>query len=250
MTPPNRFTALLAPGAAAWLVNPGGASLDVVDLLARAGVRSLFIDCERTAVNIESVTALVRCAHSHGMAALVRSESAQPEILVRYLDRGIDGIVVPHTETVAQLEAIADVVRYVARGRRDGNHRICAIAQIESKAAVHNVAALAACDAVQGFLIGPNDLSHSLGLAGDTTQPAVVAAVDAAVAALQAQGRVWGLPAQADTAARWQQRGAQFFYGTLEQIIKAGYAPMASALNAAATAAATAAVATTVATPP
>jgi len=222
-----RFPALLRPGAAVWAVNPGGASLDVVDLLARAGAQALFIDCERTAVHIESVTALVRCAHSHGMAALLRSESALPETLVRYLDRGIDGIVVPHTETVAELDAIGDVVRYVTRGRRE---LVFAVAQIESRAAVDNVAALAACRSVDAFLIGPNDLSHSLGHAGDTTRPEVVAAVDAVVAVLQQHRRSWGLPAQATNAAAWAARGAQFLYGTLEQIVKAGYAPMATAV--------------------
>jgi 4-hydroxy-2-oxoheptanedioate aldolase len=223
----NRFAALLGAGPAVWAVNPGGASLDVVDVLARAGARCLFIDCERTAVHIESVTALVRCAHSQGMAAVLRSESAQPEILVRYLDRGIDGIVVPHTETVAELDAIGEVVRYVTRGQRE---RVFAIAQIESQPAVAQVAALAACRSVDGFLIGPNDLSHSLGFAGDTTRPELAAALDHVVTVLQQHGRHWGLPAQADTAARWSQRGARFLYGTLEQILKAGYAPMAQAV--------------------
>jgi 4-hydroxy-2-oxoheptanedioate aldolase len=225
----SRFAALLAQGETLWAVNPGGASLDVVDLLARAGARVVFIDCERTAVHIESVTALVRCAHSHGMAAVLRSETAQPEMLVRYLDRGIDGIVVPHTETVAELDAIGEVVRYVTRGQRDS---VFAIAQIESQPAVANVAALAACRSVDGFLIGPNDLSHSLGFAGDTTRPELAAAIDTVVAALLQHDRIWGLPAQADTAARWTQRGARFLYGTLEQILKAGYAPMAQAVRA------------------
>jgi 4-hydroxy-2-oxoheptanedioate aldolase len=225
----SRFSALLGRDQAVWAVNPGGASLDVVDLLARAGAQCLFIDCERTAVHIESVTALVRCAHSHGLAAILRSESAQPEILVRYLDRGIDGLVVPHTETVAELDAIGEVVRYVTRGQRE---RVFAIAQIESRAAVANIEALAACRSVDGFLIGPNDLSHSLGHAGDTTQPEVVTAIDGVAAALQRQQRRWGLPAQAATAKAWAGRGAQFLYGTLEQIVKAGYAPMASATAA------------------
>ena len=222
----SRLTALLGHRAAVWAVNPGGASLDVVDMLASAGAKGLFIDCERTAVHIESVTALVRCAHSHGMAAMLRSESAQPEILVRYLDRGIDAIVVPHTETVVALEAIGEVVQYVTRGQRE---RVFAIAQIESQQAVANVAALAACRSVDGFLIGPNDLSHSLGHAGDTTLPEVAAAIDAVVEALQRQRRIWGLPAQAAMARAWAQRGAQFLYGTLDHILKAGFAPMAAA---------------------
>ena len=224
---PSRFAALLDCGQPVWAVNPDGASLDVVDLLAGAGATCLFIDCERTAVHIESVTALVRCAHSHGMATLLRSDSAQPEILVRYLDRGIDGIVVPHTNDVAALNAIDEVVRYVTRGRRE---RVFAIAQIESKHAVENVAAMAASRSVDGFLIGPNDLSHSMGFAGDTTRPELASAIDGVVAALQQQGRAWGIPANVDTAARWSQRGAQFLYATVEQLLKAGYAPLAAAV--------------------
>jgi 4-hydroxy-2-oxoheptanedioate aldolase len=225
---PNRFRSLLSPGVPVWALNPGGASLDVVDMLARAGARCIFIDCERTAVHVESVTALVRCAHSHGLAAVLRSESMAPEILVRYLDRGIDGIVVPHTETVTQLQEIGEVLRYVTKGARE---RVFAIAQIESATAVLNADVLAACAEVDGFLIGPNDLSHSLGFAGDTNRPELTAAVDSAIAALQRHGRLWGLPATADSADSWARRGAQFLYGTLEQILHAGYGPMAAAVT-------------------
>ena len=228
----SRLRPLLAGVSPWWMLNPGGASVDVVDLLARAGVRSLFIDCERTAVGIESVAPLTRCAHSHGMAVVLRSESAQAHTLVRYLDRGVDGIVVPHTETVDELEQIAEVVRYITRGRRE---QVVAIAQVESKAAVEHIEALAASDAVDAFLIGPNDLAHSMGHAGDTTHPDVVAAVAHASARLQAAGRCWGLPATSATAASWAGQGARFLYGTLDQIVKAGYGPMAAAVAAAAT---------------
>ena len=219
--------ALLAEPQAFWLLNAGGASVDVVDMLARAGVRCLFIDCERTAVGIESVAPLTRCAHSHGMAVVLRSESASPETLVRYLDRGIDGIVVPHTETAHELAQIGEVVHYVTKGRRE---QVVAIAQVESRAAVEQVEALAASDAVDAFLIGPNDLSHSMGFAGDTARPELVAAVDHVAARLQAAGRAWGLPATADSAPQWAGRGAKFLYGTLDQIVKAGFGPMSAAL--------------------
>jgi 4-hydroxy-2-oxoheptanedioate aldolase len=222
----QRMRQLLA-GGACWTVNPGGASLDAVDALARAGARCLFIDCERTAVNLESVTALTRCAHGRGLGVLLRSESRQPEILVRYLDRGIDGIVVPHTETVAHLEAIAQVLSYVTKGQPQ---RLFSIAQIESRGAVANVDALAACDAVDAFLIGPNDLSHSLGFLGDTSRAEVTQAVRAVIASLQARQRVWGLPATAENAAHWTGQGARLLYCTLEQILTAGFSPLASAL--------------------
>ena len=178
----SRLRSPLEDGEPVWIVNPGSASVDIVDMPARVGVRCVFIDCERTAVPIESVTALARCASSHGMATVVRSGSMHPEILVRYLDRGIGGIVVPHGETVRQLQAIGEVVTYVTKGH---SRRIYAVAQIESRAAVENVAALAAHRGVDGFLIGPNDLAHSMGFGGDTRRPEVVAAIEHVASVLQ-----------------------------------------------------------------
>lgn len=216
---------LLETGQTLWMVNPGGASVDVVDMLANVGAKCLFIDCERTAVGIESVTALARCAQSHGMAALVRTESMQREILVRYLDRGIDGIVVPHVETVEQLKSIGEVVAYVTKGMAT---KTFSIAQIESQAAVENVAALAADKSIDGFLVGPNDLAHSMGFAGDTSRPELMKAIDGVVATLQQHGRTWGIPGMPDSAQRWSQRGAQLLYCTLEQILRDGYSGFAA----------------------
>ncbi len=227
-TSSSRLRPLLDAGQTTWMVNPGGASLDVVDMLAHLGVTCLFIDCERTAIGIESVTALVRCAHSHGMAAVVRTESMQPEIMVRYLDRGIDGIVVPHVETVAQLKVIGETVAYVTKGRRE---QIIALAQIESQAAVANIAALAADHSVDGFLLGPNDLSHSMGFVGDTSRPEVARAIDEVVDILQQQHRTWAIPGLPESAPRWSQRGAKLLYCTMEQILRSGYGGFAASVT-------------------
>lgn len=221
----SRIRQLLETGQTLWMVNPGGASVDVVDMMANVGAKCLFIDCERTAVGIESVTALARCAQSHGMAALVRTESMQREILVRYLDRGIDGIVVPHVETVEQLKSIGEVVAYVTKGMAT---KTFSIAQIESQAAIENVAALAADKSIDGFLVGPNDLAHSMGFAGDTSRPELMKAIDGVVATLQQHGRTWGIPGMPDSAQRWSQRGAQLLYCTLEQILRDGYSGFAA----------------------
>ena len=51
------------------------------------------------------------------------------------------------------------------------------------------------------------------------------------VATLRQRERPWGLPVQAGPAPAWAARGAQFLYATLEQILKAGYAPMVAATN-------------------
>jgi 2-keto-3-deoxy-L-rhamnonate aldolase RhmA len=69
-------------------INVGGPSLDNVNMLAVAGAKCLFIDCERNAIHIESAGPIVRAAKSHGMLTMLRSENKQAETLIRYLDRG------------------------------------------------------------------------------------------------------------------------------------------------------------------
>jgi 4-hydroxy-2-oxoheptanedioate aldolase len=223
----SRMHVLLETERCLWMVNPGGASIDAIEMLARIGVKCVFIDCERTAVDLESVTALARCAQSHGMAAMVRSESMRTEILVRYLDRGIDGIVVPHVETAAQARAIADAVRYATHGEPE---KVFLIAQIESDKAVENASMLAACQDIDGFLIGPQDLAHSLGFFGDVAHHEVALAIGHTVDALLKKHRIWGIPTPPETARHWGERGARLLYCSLEQILKNGFGSYATAI--------------------
>lgn len=136
---------------------------------------------------------------------------------MRCLDRDIDGIVVPHVETVEQLQSIGEVVAYVTKGMAT---RTFSIAQIESQAAVDNVAADKSID---GFLVGPNDLAHSVGFARDTRWPGLMKAIDGVVVTLREHGRAWGIPGLPDSAQRWSQRGVQLLYCTREQILRDGY---------------------------
>ncbi len=203
-----------------WAINVGGPSLDNVDMLAAAGAKCLFIDCERTAIHIESVGPIVRAAKSHGMLTMLRSENKQAETLIRYLDRGIDGIVVPHTDTLEEFEQISQVIDYVSKGNRD---QFMAIAQIESKLAVQNIEALAASSCVDSFLIGPNDLSHSMGFKGDLKSPQLWDAIDRVIFELQKHQRIWGIPGQLETQQQLTQKGAKYLYCTLQQIIQQGF---------------------------
>lgn len=203
-----------------WMVNAGGSSIDVIDALARAGAECVFIDCERTAINIESITPMVRTIHAHGMFAVLRSESLQPEVLIRYLDRGIDGLISPHIETNSQLQMISEVVDYVGSSQ---SRKIFKIAQIESVQALENISHLSIDPSTDTFLIGPNDLSHSLGLKGSQTDPLLWQKVDGVIESLNQHQRTWGIPGNPQTASNWINKGASFLYCSVDQILKLGY---------------------------
>ena len=204
-----------------WMVNAGGSSIDVIDSLAKAGAECVFIDCERTAINIESITPMVRTIHAHGMFAVLRSESLQPEVLIRYLDRGIDGLISPHIETIDQLQMIHEVVDYVGCAQ---SRDIFKIAQIESVKALENICHLSLPKTTDAFLIGPNDLSHSLGLKGSQTDPLLWQKVDEVIEELNQQQRTWGIPGNPQTATNWVNKGASFLYCSVDQILKLGFA--------------------------
>jgi 4-hydroxy-2-oxoheptanedioate aldolase len=163
---------------------------------------------------------MVRAIHSHGMFAVLRSESLQAEVLIRYLDRGIDGLISPHVETAEQLMMISEVVDYVGISQA---REIFKIAQIESVPAVKNINDLAGNQFTDAFLIGPNDLSHSLGLHGDQTNPLLWQSVDVVVSSLNQAQRSWGIPGNPQTCAKWENQGAGFLYCSVDQILKLGY---------------------------
>ncbi len=198
-------------------VNIGGPSADHVELLGKVGGDCAFIDCERTGVGLESVGPMTRAAHAFGMAAVVRSWSKEEAVLVQYFDRGIDGIVVPRVESAAEACAIVDTVRY-ACGKSAGEKIV--VAQIESVAGIERADEIIAVPGIDVILIGPNDLSHSMGFAGDTSRPELIAAVDALAARLRAANRAFGLPVTTEKAREWVVKGATFLYHPMEWLLR------------------------------
>ena len=77
-------------------VNVGGRNPDVMAALANAGVHAAFIDCERSGIGLDVATELIRAAKVTGLTSLVRSWSKDPAVLVQFMDRQVDGLVVPH----------------------------------------------------------------------------------------------------------------------------------------------------------
>jgi 4-hydroxy-2-oxoheptanedioate aldolase len=216
----NLLKAALMQSPCTWTINVGGASIDHIDMLATVGARCIFIDCERTPIHIESIRPMVLAAKSHGMFTMLRSENQQAETLIRYLDRGIDGIVVPHTQTLEELQSIAQVIDYVSKGNPE---QFMAIAQIESELAVANIQTLAPSHAVDSFLIGPNDLSHSMGFKGNLQSPALWQAIDQVIDELKIHQRLWGIPGKPETQSEFIAKGAKYLYCTSQQIMQQGF---------------------------
>lgn len=219
---------LLRLGETVVAVNPGGFAPTVVDTIARAGADVLFIDCERTPVSIDQAQILARCARANGISAILRLESRDPAVVIRYLDCGVDGIVAPQIESAAECDALVSAIRVQTRG---GEERITLIAQIESTAGIEALDDIAGHPGVDAVLIGPNDLSHSMGFVGDTSRHELVAAVEGVASRLAAMGKPYGLPANASNIKAWRGKGACLFYVTLDQLVGQGLNTLHGALR-------------------
>ncbi|WP_029005412.1 HpcH/HpaI aldolase family protein [Azorhizobium doebereinerae] len=224
-----RAKTAIQQGRAVLAVNPGGVALPAVEALAACGADCLFIDCERTAVSVESIPALARAAQACGMSAVVRVMGKDPAQIIRALDCGVDGIVLPQAESADDCHMLVAAARAATRGREG---ELLLIAQIESVAAHQRLEAMAAVPGVDLFLIGPNDLAHAMGFLGDTARPELKAAVDDIMARLAALGRPFGLPATTASAPDLVARGATFLYATLEGLLRPGVAALRGAMGA------------------
>ncbi|MEO7664050.1 MAG: aldolase/citrate lyase family protein [Candidatus Limnocylindrales bacterium] len=183
------------------------------EITGRAGYDWLLADLEHGAGTEAELLPVLLAAEASGAAAFVRPQSGERLRIGRALDMGAAGIMVPRLDTAAQAaEAVTflryppDGVRGVAlrtRGANLGtvghadvgslNARIVGIVQIESPGGLADADAIAAIDGVDVLFVGPADLSHSLGIPGQFSNPMYTDALDAVVAACRRHGKSPGI---------------------------------------------------------
>jgi 4-hydroxy-2-oxoheptanedioate aldolase len=97
------------------------------------------------------------------------------------------------------------------------------VVHIETVDAMERVDEIAAVDGVDVLFIGPTDLSHSLGLAGQLGHPTVVEAMDRIARRTLAAGKWLGLlAATPDRAAEWIDKGATYLCANVENVLAPG----------------------------
>ena len=158
----------------------------VTELLAQSGFDVLWLDMEHTAIGVEAVLNNLMAARSGGAAAWVRVPWNGPVLVKPILDMGADGIIFPFIRSVEEAKLAAASCTYPPYGVRGyGPYRAVdygritldeyvggvaretrRIIQIEHIDAVRNLREITAVDGIDGFIVGPCDLSASIGKLG------------------------------------------------------------------------------------
>lgn len=167
--------------------------------MSQAGFDFLVVDAEHSAVNLPQVQVMFQAIHSGNpdcipMVRLASNEYAETK---RYLDAGALGVIAPLINSAAQARELVRSVKYppvgdrgVGFGRSHGygfnfdeymesaNEETFVCVQIEHINGVENIDAILAVEGIDAVMIGPYDLSASMGLTAQFDHPDYVQAID------------------------------------------------------------------------
>lgn len=179
----------------------------ITEALARSGVDLMGIDIEHSTISLEQSQRIIAAAQAAGVACLPRIASHNAEDAKRLFDSGADGLIVPMVSSAEEAAEIASWCKYPPEGRRsfgvarahgygldfadytrDWNDSSILIVQIESAEGVANIDAIAATPGIDGIMVGPYDLSGSLGVPGELDHPDVQAAAGRVIEACAKAG--------------------------------------------------------------
>ncbi len=173
-------------------------SAEICELLSHVGYDWLFIDAEHGAFNPQQAQGMLQAASP--TPCVIRVPVGEAIWIKKALDIGAAGIIVPQVHTVEQAEEIIRHCKYAPVGDRgigigrahkygiefehylkNANEETAVILQAESKAAIDNIDQIVKLEGLDAILVGPYDLSASLGKPGEINDPIVQDAINTVI---------------------------------------------------------------------
>lgn len=200
-----------------------GALPALVEIIGLTGFDFVFLDCEHGASSLRDCEEAVKTAEARRLIPLVRVPRNSPDTILQHMDIGAMGIILPGIETKADAEKAVRSAKYYPLGQRGlgstrasdfgltmprhdyvqmANEETMVWAIIESAAGVENCEEIIAAKGVDAVLVGPTDLSQSLGVPGSTDHPLVKDAFEKVLKAGLKQGKPVGVTVRSGESAR------------------------------------------------
>jgi 4-hydroxy-2-oxoheptanedioate aldolase len=213
----------------------------LVEILALCGFDFVFIDCEHSPLDGTECEHLIRTSELYDITPILRVPANTAELMIRYLDMGAQGIVVPGVRNAQDARQAVRAVRYYPHGARGlaagraadyglglpmqdyieyANEQMLLLPSMENMEAVENIEAIMATDGLDGLLFGTSDLSQSLGCPGQGNHPDVKAAVEKARRLCLKSGKPFGSVVRAgETPGDYYSAGYQIVLTTIPALL-------------------------------
>lgn len=207
-------------------------SPEVLRALAAAGLDWTYLDSEHGGFDLETLQDMCRAAVQSGMCPVVRVADLQYALVARALDCGAQGVLFPRVESPELLAQAISWTRFPPLGVRGFgltmphleyesismadaithiNQNVLVVFQIETKTALDRVDELLSVPNIDAVMIGPADLSLSLGVPGQFDHPLMIEAMDKIREACDRHGIAPGLHLRAlPLVKKWRDRGMRF----------------------------------------
>ena len=211
MKQPNRIKAAMRAGRKACGYGLTFPSPWVIDILGKLDFDYVFIDGEHGPFDLERLEDLCRAAERYHLTTFARVPDIGASTILRYLDRGIMGILGPHIATEADARQLVRACYFGPLGERsfggnrgtdynagipdkaayyrEANEQMLVCALLEDAAVLDNLDAILTVPGIDLFGIGPNDLAQSLGYPGQLDHPEVLKATQEMTRRIHQAGR-------------------------------------------------------------
>jgi len=169
----------------------------IAEIMAQSGFDWLVVDLEHSVITIREAEEIIRIIDLSGVTPLVRLTSNNADQIKRIMDAGSHGIIVPMVNSADDARRAVAAVKYspagirgygLARAQGYGakfkeyldweKEQTIVIVQIEHIEAVKNMQEILSVNGVDGFIVGPYDLTGSMGIPGDFTHPDYLTAME------------------------------------------------------------------------
>ncbi len=177
-------------------------SISAIEALAYTGLDYIIIDSEHGPFGIESNMEFIRAAELKNLTPLVRIHEVSRSAVLKNLDIGAKGLIIPCVESVEQVKDLVKWGKYAPVGQRGfftarptgygfedfakdiptlfntSNRETLLIPQCETLGCLNNIEEITSIEGVDGIFIGPYDLSIAMGIAGEFSNPKFLAAIE------------------------------------------------------------------------
>ena len=201
----------------------------------------VWIDLEHNPTNLQTMLAHLIAARAGGTMGIVRIPSGEIAWIKRVLDSGAEGIILPQAGSSDEIAAYVSACRYPPMGTRgfgprrptnyariggqeyldSANRELFVVAQIETTGALEEIERIVEIEGLDSIVVGPHDLSGSLGMLGQVEHPMVVDAINHVVTTAREAGLYVGMGMgasaefaikSANVGVQWLQVGNDFEY--------------------------------------
>lgn len=205
---------------------------NIAYMLMQSGFDFFILDNEHGSYNPETVSDIIAAARGAGISVIVRIPEISRESILKPLDAGASGLLVPMVNTVEEAREVIRHAKYPETGSRgaairrphnlyarvnaadylkQANENTFIAVQAETTQALENIDEIASVEGVDCIFVGPFDLSISLGIPGQINHPAEVDAIGKVAEACQRHGKTAGiLMFDQELLLKWIREGFRF----------------------------------------